>query len=185
MFREHYREVRQRLTSPAIWRPDAGINLRRPQGRKGDSSFHRNAPIPTVFIYPWLSDLTDYNEQLRALFLRVNWPYIQQQSTEQVDISIKEIQSAICRFFGISRNDLLSGRRTAAVIRPRHLAIGLARHLTTLSLPAIGRAFGNRDHTTILHACRKSAHLIEAVAAQMAADASAMDWVRTIEAASG
>ena len=57
--------------------------------------------------------------------------------------------------------DLLSKRRSRSVARPRQLAMALAKELTNHSLPEIGDAFGGRDHTTVLHACRKIAQLRE------------------------
>ena len=71
--------------------------------------------------------------------------------------SVKEIQTAACRHFGISPEELLSTGRTARVTWPRQVAMFLARELTGESLPAIGRQFGGRDHTTVLHACRRTA----------------------------
>jgi chromosomal replication initiator protein len=59
----------------------------------------------------------------------------------------------------VSRADLLSSRRTANVVRPRQVAMYLAKVLTLRSLPEIGRRFGGRDHTTVLHAVRKIENL--------------------------
>ena len=58
-------------------------------------------------------------------------------------------------------SDLLSKKRTRSIVRPRQLAMALAKELTNHSLPEIGDAFGGRDHTTVLHACRKVAELLE------------------------
>ena len=60
----------------------------------------------------------------------------------------------------MSRADLLSSRRTANVVRPRQVAMYLAKTLTLRSLPEIGRRFGGRDHTTVLHAVRKIENLV-------------------------
>jgi chromosomal replication initiator protein len=60
----------------------------------------------------------------------------------------------------VSRADLLSSRRTANVVRPRQVAMYLAKTLTLRSLPEIGRRFGGRDHTTVLHAVRKIEGLV-------------------------
>ena len=70
--------------------------------------------------------------------------------------SIHEIQQATCAHFGITSEELLSTGRSARVAWPRQLAMYLARELTGASLPAIGREFGGRDHTTVLHACRRA-----------------------------
>ena len=75
---------------------------------------------------------------------------------------IEQIQRAVAEFYGVSRNDLLTARRTADIVRPRQVAMFMAKSLTLRSLPEIGRQFGGRDHTTVLHAVRKIAALVGA-----------------------
>ncbi|HEY0441058.1 MAG TPA: chromosomal replication initiator protein DnaA [Xanthobacteraceae bacterium] len=70
-------------------------------------------------------------------------------------VKIEDIQRMVARHFNVSRADMLSSRRTANVVRPRQIAMYLAKMLTLRSLPEIGRRFGGRDHTTVLHAVRK------------------------------
>lgn len=70
-------------------------------------------------------------------------------------VKIEDIQRIVARQYSVSRSDLLSSRRTANVVRPRQVAMYLAKTLTLRSLPEIGRRFGGRDHTTVLHAVRK------------------------------
>jgi chromosomal replication initiator protein len=70
-------------------------------------------------------------------------------------VRIEDIQNVVARRYNVSRADLLSSRRTMDVVRPRHVAMYLAKMLTLRSLPEIGRRFGGRDHTTVLHAVRK------------------------------
>jgi chromosomal replication initiator protein len=74
--------------------------------------------------------------------------------------SIREIQAAVVQHFGVSPDELLSSTRTARVAWPRQVAMYLARELTDESLPAIGRQFGGRDHTTVLHAWRRTSSRI-------------------------
>jgi chromosomal replication initiator protein len=74
--------------------------------------------------------------------------------------SVKEIQEQTCAAFGISMDDLLSSTRTQPVAFARQVAMYLSRELTDVSLPAIGRAFGNRNHTTVMHACKRTAERI-------------------------
>jgi chromosomal replication initiator protein len=74
--------------------------------------------------------------------------------------SVKEIQEQTCEAFGISMDDLLSSTRTQPVAFARQVAMYLSRELTDVSLPAIGRAFGNRNHTTVMHACKRTAERI-------------------------
>ncbi len=75
-------------------------------------------------------------------------------------IKIEDIQRVVARQYNVSRADLLSSRRTANVVRPRQVAMYLAKTLTLRSLPEIGRRFGGRDHTTVLHAVRKIEALV-------------------------
>jgi chromosomal replication initiator protein len=70
--------------------------------------------------------------------------------------SVDEIQAAACEQFGLSPNELLSSSRTARIAWPRQVAMYLSRELTDESLPSIGRRFGGRDHTTVLHAWRRT-----------------------------
>lgn len=70
-------------------------------------------------------------------------------------IRVEDILRIVAKHYGVSRSDLLSARRTANVVRPRQIAMYLAKTLTLRSLPEIGRRFGGRDHTTVLHAVRK------------------------------
>jgi len=76
-------------------------------------------------------------------------------------VSIENIQKTVADYFKIRVADLLSKRRTRSVARPRQIAMALAKELTNHSLPEIGDAFGGRDHTTVLHACRRIAALRE------------------------
>ncbi|MCW2969406.1 MAG: chromosomal replication initiator protein DnaA [Solirubrobacterales bacterium] len=76
--------------------------------------------------------------------------------------SIADIQAAACTCFGLSPQELLSPSRTPRVAWPRQLAMYLSRELTSESLPAIGRQFGGRDHTTVLHAWRRTSARIAA-----------------------
>lgn len=70
-------------------------------------------------------------------------------------ISIENIQKTVASYYKIKVSDLLSQRRSRSIARPRQMAMALAKNLTNHSLPEIGDAFGGKDHTTVLHACRK------------------------------
>jgi chromosomal replication initiator protein len=74
-------------------------------------------------------------------------------------VSVEGIQKTVAEYFKIKISDMHSKRRTRNVARPRQVAMALAKDLTQMSLPEIGEAFGNRDHTTVLHACRTIASL--------------------------
>lgn len=73
----------------------------------------------------------------------------------QQRINVLKIQMATARYYNVTRADMLSHRRTNTVVKPRQIAMYLCKILTMKSLPEIGRMFGDRDHTTVLHAVRK------------------------------
>jgi chromosomal replication initiator protein len=77
-------------------------------------------------------------------------------------VSIENIQKTVADYYKMRIADLLSARRNRSIARPRQIAMSLAKELTSHSLPEIGDSFGGRDHTTVLHACRKIAELREA-----------------------
>lgn len=76
-------------------------------------------------------------------------------------IKIEDILRVVTKHYGVNRSDLLSARRNRSIVRPRQIGMFLAKQLTSRSLPEIGRRFGNRDHTTVLHAIRKIDQLMK------------------------
>lgn len=99
-----------------------------------------NAPINLKMAETILRDLTKARETKRP--------------------KIEDIQRVTSQHFSVSRQDLVSSRRTRVIVRPRQIAMYLSKTLTPRSLPEIGRRFGNRDHTTVLHAVRKVEELL-------------------------
>ncbi len=91
-------------------------------------------------------------------------------------VKIDDIQKLVANHYNISRADILSSRRTANVVRPRQIAMYLSKVLTLRSLPEIGRRFGGRDHTTVLHAVRK----IEELASKDKGLAEVIDLLKRI-----
>jgi chromosomal replication initiator protein len=77
------------------------------------------------------------------------------RTREPRKVKIEDIQRLVANHYNVSKSDILSSRRTATVVRPRQIAMYLSKALTLRSLPEIGRRFGGRDHTTVLHAVRK------------------------------
>jgi chromosomal replication initiator protein len=75
-------------------------------------------------------------------------------------ISIQTIQNEVCRYFGLSKDDLLGNKRQQNIVFPRQVAMYLSRELTDLSLPRIGAEFGGKDHTTVMHANSKISKLL-------------------------
>ena len=77
------------------------------------------------------------------------------RTREPKKVKIEDIQRLVANHYNVSKSDILSSRRTATVVRPRQIAMYISKALTLRSLPEIGRRFGGRDHTTVLHAVRK------------------------------
>jgi len=77
-------------------------------------------------------------------------------------IPISSIQKEVCKYFSVSRSELISSKRSQNIVYPRQIAMYLARELTDVSLPRIGNEFGGRDHTTVMHATAKIQKLITA-----------------------
>jgi chromosomal replication initiator protein len=88
-------------------------------------------------------------------------------------LTVEAIQDITADAFGLTRDELLSASRAARLAWPRQVAMYLARELTDQTLPAIGRAFGGRNHTTVMHACRRTAERITS-------DREAYDIVRRL-----
>lgn len=82
-------------------------------------------------------------------------------SVQERLVSIGNIQKTVADYYGLRQSDMTSERRQRSVVRPRQMAMALAKELTEHSLPEIGDGFGGRDHTTVLHACRVMRKLVE------------------------
>ncbi len=82
-------------------------------------------------------------------------------SLQERSITLENIQKTVADYFKLRTSDLISQRRTRSLARPRQMAMALIKELTNHSLPEIGAAFGGRDHTTVMHACRKVKELME------------------------
>ncbi len=80
-------------------------------------------------------------------------------------VTVENIQKTVAEYYKIRIADLLSKRRSRSIARPRQVAMALAKELTNHSLPEIGDAFGGRDHTTVMHACKRIKELREVGAA--------------------
>lgn len=168
--RRHFLDVRARLQNPPNAHVDFGIDLRRyPQ------------PAPKLLIEP-----TPMPEPSPPAPEPVPVP---EPVTEPAPVpapdpvvalpprtypAVINIQKAVCRRYRVTLIDLHSARRTSSVVRPRQIAMYLAKTLTPRSLPDIGRRFGGRDHTTVLHAVRK-------IEAMRAADLEFADELTELE----
>lgn len=90
-------------------------------------------------------------------FYRQMWFYdlVRPRKVEQEPLTVLRIRDAVCKYFNVPANEIESSRRQGAIVYPRQIAFFLARNCTAYSYPQIGRRFGNRDHTTIMHGCRR------------------------------
>ena len=144
------------------------IEMRIAEKRIMDASFTLSRDVVALLA----ERLTDNGRELEGAVIRLfaNWQYVRApitvdvaetvirdlvQGLEPRRIKIEDILRIISRHFGVSKSDLLSQRRHRSVVWPRQIGMYLAKQMTARSLPEIGRRFGNRDHTTVLHAIRK------------------------------
>jgi chromosomal replication initiator protein len=98
---------------------------------------------------------------------------------------IEEIKKVTCLEFGLSKAEIEGRQRKRDVAVPRMLAMSLSRQLTSLSLNAIGRRFGGRDHSTVIYACRKINPHLMIVAQRLPAKAAPRDWVKALQVTMG
>jgi len=134
--------------------------------------------VPRAVIDFLASRLTDGGRELEGSIIRLRAAYqlteqpITMETAEHIirdlmrgsepkRVKIDDILRIVSKHFGVNRSDLLSSRRNRSIVRPRQIGMYLAKQLTSRSLPEIGRRFGNRDHTTVLHAIRKIDQLMK------------------------
>jgi chromosomal replication initiator protein len=138
----------------------------------------RGFGIPEPVIDYLASQLTESGRELEGAITRIHAAFqltyqpISVESAEQIigdlirgkepkRVKIDDILRVVMKHFGVNRGDLLSSRRNRSIVRPRQIGMYLAKSLTSRSLPEIGRRFGGRDHTTVLHAIRKIETLLQ------------------------
>ena len=149
---KHARAVRRRLRQPRNAVTDHGIDLK----RKPELIVVDATPTPEAAPSPAIDPALPEGVSDTAA------PAVPPM------LNIRAIQCAVCEHYGVSLVDLLSNRRTKAIVLPRQVAVWLCRRLTPHSLPAIGQHFGGRDHTTMLHNARRIDELRQSDAAMRA-----------------
>ncbi len=134
--------------------------------------------VPNAVIDFLATELTEGGRELDGAITRIHAAYrltsqpVSLDTTEYIiadlvrgkeprRVKIDDILRVVTKHFGVPRNDLLSSRRNRSIVRPRQIGMYLAKSLTSRSLPEIGRRFGGRDHTTVIHAIRKIEELIQ------------------------
>lgn len=162
------------LASPDLELRMGILKRRIEEKRLNDPSFQ----VPADVIEVLAEQLTESGRELEgaATKLHAQWQCMRQPITMELAqsmvrdlvygleprrIRVEDIVKVVSRHYGVSRNDILSQRRHRSVVWPRQIGMYLAKQLTARSLPEIGRRFGNRDHTTVLHAIRKINTAIE------------------------
>jgi hypothetical protein len=103
---------------------------------------------------PGLGSIDEYAEATKEVL-------VSPPPRTRIEMPLSQIKSYVCRKYEVSLRELISTRRYVKLVRARHEAFWLARQYTSNSFPEIGRAFGNRDHSTILHGARKYADLLD------------------------
>jgi chromosomal replication initiator protein len=141
------------------------------------AELERGFAIPEPVIEYLATQLTESGRELEGAITRVHASFqltaqpVTVDSAEQIigdlvrskeprRVKIDDILRVVMKHFGVNRGDLLSSRRNRSIVRPRQIGMWLAKSLTARSLPEIGRRFGGRDHTTVLHAIRKIESLL-------------------------
>ena len=171
---ERMRSRLQRGLVTELMAPDYDLRLkilerRLQEKRQQDPSFEISRDVIELLA----ERLTENGRELEGATARLyaHWQYLHAPITrdtaetvvrdlfqgggEQRRVRVEEIIKTVSRHFGVSKPDILSQRRHRSVVWPRQIGMYLAKQLTARSLPEIGRRFGNRDHTTVLHAIRK------------------------------
>jgi len=151
--------LRQRLYNPPNAVADPGINLR------------NKFPAPPAFHgKPQVIHSHDFGPVEKILQRRRHdrWPgyslrdlVSEPRPTFVPGITVSKIKRVVAAYYGVAVSDIISPRRQQSIVRRRHVAVYITKRMTSLSLPAIGRAFGNRDHTTILQAVRNVERRLE------------------------
>jgi hypothetical protein len=152
--RANAKQVRDRLNNPKNSFRDNGINMRNGTPLPPPPDIEP-ARLPPAAVIPMIAKAigvapnlpTEDNEASDAVIV-IQWP------TGSAFMTARIIR-LVAKTYGVTATDVVSDRRTANVVRPRQIAMFLAKTLTQRSLPWIGRQFGNRDHTTVLHAVNK------------------------------
>jgi len=142
-------EIRARLRNPPNAVRDDGIDLKRP----------KVIPIKQLDEpqeVPVTSSWDVFGPKLPSADDIAFGPVVHPGEKEPIErATVMEIQRVVCRYYAITRGEMLSQRRTAGIVRPRQVAMYLTKRLTLRSYPDIGRRFGGRDHSTVMAAVKR------------------------------
>lgn len=165
--------LRKRLFNPPNAVPDPGFEISRPPrtGVKGTDSRLRLVlpPLPVKPPFHWPGNLCGEFWLADECAPDIRPP------------TVGEVQKAVTKLWKLTLAELAGPRRYGYLIPPRQIAMAIAYRLTGRSLPFIGKMFGGRDHTTVLHAVRKMRPYIEAAATQLPREASPAEWAKAMK----
>lgn len=171
--------LRKRLWYPPNAVPDTGIDLRRQ--RSNVVPFRpRDITKPQPGTDPKPDPVYEPVPLIKNMNPAKNGGIAREDAPPTSRFGLREIRLAICEVWGISEIELVGRRRAQKVARPRQVAYAMSCRFTTHSLPTIGRSL-DRDHTSVLIGARKVRHLVDAVAAELASDAPAIEWARALK----
>lgn len=148
---ERHKAFHRKIAAQA--KPDTGISCRSIPGFIPARERPRSPPPPTA------AQIDEWAERQKAILVVPQQPWfsIVAEIGPIPPITIKQIIRTVAEVHGVTPNDIISSRRLASIALSRQIAMYLAKEMTGFSLPALGRQFGYRDHTTVLHGVRKIA----------------------------
>lgn len=170
--------IRARLRSPPNAVPDRPISLRRPPNgilgyAAAQAELERRCRMEA-------EAEVEAKRRARERAMAISFPD-PAATKPAVDLdcplTVRDVQREVSRQWPIELIELMSRRRTDAIVTPRQITMALAKKLTLNSLPGIGRMFNGMDHTTVLHAVRKYDWLIQRVGGELGPNASLTEWV--------
>lgn len=142
---ERHKAFRRKIAAQA--KPDTGISCLSVSLRTQGPA----APKPS------LAEWIERQKELHPIAVKEPWFSIVAEVGPAPPITIKQVIRTVAEAHGVTPNDIISSRRLSSIALPRQIAMYLAKEMTGFSLPALGRQFGYRDHTTVLHGVRKIA----------------------------
>lgn len=182
-FQSNARAIRRRLLNPPNGQQSSELDVvSAPKKRKLDDTKRRLAAAAEAAQQEIIEQI-EGTAALAALDVAAEQEQARANRAlfDGVPPSVSDILKAVCQHYRVKYIDIVSARRTATIVRPRQVVAYLAREHTTLSLPAIGRRLGGRDHTTILHAHTKIAGLLARGEVQLSTDIPAIKRAMGIE----
>lgn len=153
------KQIKNYHDTESYWRCEARIGSEKLLQRLRDE-FDANMVRPKSVVKP--RRMSKLKQDPAPVMVVVVWPVIPREEpyTPLVVPTVRQIQEAVCNYYRVHRSQLIGPRRTANLMKPRHVAVYLARELTKFSTIQIGRFFGGKDHTCTINSVRRIKHLL-------------------------